>query len=182
MPEPVTPPSAGVITIDADVGEFSVTLEPDSTGAYSSMRPTGTLQGEEVVSVVASGGEVPAFSHTVTFPLVLLLTSPVLATGESVITASRSDDLVLTWDRGVEGLSFFIQTTTGVSFACSAPSTDGTMTIPAAALAALPANTTLLLMGTGVDQVTAGDYDVSVTYANGVMNPERTERMEVLVP
>jgi len=181
-PMPVTFPTAGVITIESDMGEFSATLEPNSSGAYTGLPVMGALQGEETVTVTAVGDEVPAFTHTVSFPLVLLLTSPVLATGESTITASRTEDLVLTWDRGIDGLSFAVQSTGGTSFFCSVASTDGTMTIPAAALAALPANTGLLPIGSGVDHVMAGDYDVSVTHANGVMTPDRMQRVQVMVP
>jgi len=181
-PMPPAPPTAGTITIVGDPAGFSATLEPDSTGVYPNLPAMGSLSGDETVTVTAAGGEVPAFTHTVSFPLVLLLTSPALATGESTVTASRSDDLVLAWDRGIDGLDFVVQALNATSFVCSAASTAGTMTIPALALSALPANTGLLLMGSGPDQVMAGDYAVTVVHVNGVMTPDRTQRVEVLVP
>ncbi|MBN2196718.1 MAG: hypothetical protein JW751_28170 [Polyangiaceae bacterium] len=171
---------AGTISITAEPPGFEMTLVRDTTGAYSTSSVSGGLSGGEEVVVSASGGEVPAFTTTVNYPLALLLTQPSPSSDESVISVSRSADLVLTWDRGASGVSFVVQGAGAASFA--APSEDGTLTIAASRLAALPADAELLLLTSARQSVTAGEYDIAVATAGAVMTPDRTRRVSLLVP
>ncbi len=184
-PEPTTPPDAGSITIASEMDTFSVELTPDATGAYGLSTPSGYLGGGETVTITASGGGVPAFTHTLTYPLVLLLTEPALAAGEGTVHASRSADLVLRWDRGIKGVALQIQTRSTTSGApylvCLAAAEDGTLTIPAAALTAVAAGTELLLLGVLGERATAGDYAVNIAAAGAVMTPDRMQRVSVVI-
>ena len=179
------PASAGDITFTASPEGFQAVLSPDATKSYGTTSLSGYLGGEETVTIVATGADVPAFETTMTYPLLLLLTSPDASATEGVATASRTDDLVLEWDRGAPGKTFLVQTqNTNPSDAflnCSVPSETGVLAIPAAALAYLAPSTELLLLTMNLTHVTAGSYDVSVMGFGAVMIPDRTRRASIVV-
>jgi hypothetical protein len=180
-PEPPPPaPTAGVITIRS-TGEFTADLTPDANGIYTG-GAMGNLLGEESVTVTAAGGEVPNFTHTMTYPLLMLLTQPEFDDVQTEYVASRTEDLVLAWDRGTPSLSLGVQAYGGAaSLGCAFPGEGGTGTISSELLAILDSGTELILLGVETEVVTAGDYDVSVSSAGAVMTPDRTRRAKIVL-
>jgi hypothetical protein len=181
VPDPLPAPTAGTITVRS-TGTFTADLSPDGTGAYGTSGATGSLVGEESVTVTAAGGDVPAFTHTMTYPLLLLLTQPAFDDVQTEYAVSRADDLVLAWDRGTPSRQLQIQTgDSTATLGCSFPSADGTGTIPSELLSILDQGAELILLGVQTERVTAGDYEVSVTSAGSVMTPDRTRRAKIVL-
>jgi hypothetical protein len=177
-PEPDSRPApiAGEIAIRSD-SDFTVDLIPDAIGVYVQTGTVGVLLGQESMTINAAGAEVPAFSHAMTYPLLLLLTEPALADDQVVVRVPRDGDLTLAWDRGVEGVDVQVQSGGGTArLYCNAPSEGGTLTIEGAALGMLDAGTELLLLNARSEQVTAGDYVVTISSAGSVMSPDKTRR------
>jgi hypothetical protein len=183
-PEPVPPPpapTAGTITIRSS-DNFTADLVPDAAGIYSMTSVSGGVVGEELITVTAAGGEVPAFTYTKTYPLLLLLTQPAFDDVQTEYVVSRAEDLVLEWDRGIPSLALGVQTVAGgASLFCSFPSEDGTGTIPSELLAMLDSKTELLLIGVQTEIVTAGEYQVTVSSAGSVVTPDRTRRAKLVL-
>jgi hypothetical protein len=180
-PDPRPAPNAGDISIRT-TGTFTVDLVPDGIGIYVPTAQDGLLLGQESATITAAGSDVPAFSHTMTVPLLLLLTEPALAEDQTFVTVPRNADLVLRWDRGVEALNVQVQSVGGVArLYCNAPSEDGTLTVERAALGALDSGTELLLLGAASEEVTAWDYTVTISAAGSVMSPDRTRRPVIVL-
>jgi hypothetical protein len=180
-PDPRPAPVAGDISIRS-TGDFTIDLVPDATGIYVQTGRMGTLLGQESVTITATGAEVPAFNHTMTYPLLLLLTEPALAADQVVVTVPRNQDLVLAWDRGVAGLELQLQSVGGTAqLYCNVPSEDGTLTLEAAAMLGLDEGTELLLLGAASERVTAGAYTVTISSAGSVMSPDRSRRPVIVL-
>jgi hypothetical protein len=149
---------------------------PDALGNYADAELSSSLLGQEALHFSAEGAEVPAFSFDMESPLRLLLTNPELlvASDQATLTISSTLDTVLTWDRGAEGVTFFVQGTSPTqSLSCSFDSVAGTGTIPAE-LASQVVGMELLFTTFTSDLVQAGDYSVSVVAAYDVMTPDRS--------
>jgi hypothetical protein len=157
-------------------------LTPGATGVYSDNTVMGDLLGEEEVTVTAAGGEVPAFTHTMTYPLLMLLTRPAFDDVQTEYVASSAEDLVLEWDRGTPSHDLGIQTVGGTaSLFCSFPGEDGTGTIPSELLARLAPGAELVLLGVQSEVLTAGEYDVTVSSAGAVVTPDRLRRAKIVL-
>jgi hypothetical protein len=181
LPEPLPTPTAGVITIRS-TGDFTADLTPDGKSVYVTSGVMGNLLGEESVTVTAAGADVPAFTHTMTYPLLMLLTQPEFDDVQTEYVASRAEDLVLTWDRGTPSLRLGVQTLgSTASLGCAFAGEDGTGTIPSELLAILDQGTELLLLGVQTEVVTAGEYDVNVSAAGSVMTPDRMRRAKIVL-
>lgn len=177
-------PGAGNLTITSDPPGFEVTLEDQGAGSYGTATETGTLSGGEQVTVSAAGGEIPAFTTSLTYPLLLLLTAPSPAEGESVVTVSRTADLVLEWDRGEADVDLLVETESasgGSSFATMAPSEDGALTLSSSELSTLASGTELTLFTVRTTTIEAGDYPVEIWAVGAVMTPDRTRRVSLVV-
>jgi|GEM_PF-6726139 len=177
-------PGAGDITITADPAGFAITLADQGTGDYGTAEVTGTLSGGEQVTVSAAGSEIPAFTTVVTYPLLLLLTAPSPADGESVVTVSRSADVVLEWDRGEPGVELLVQTEPaegGTSYATLAPSEAGTLTLSRSELTTLASGTELTLYTARTTTLEAGGFPIDVTAIGAVMTADRTRRVSLVV-
>lgn len=179
----VASPSAGKIAW-SDGKTFMGELTPDALGRYAPFASsTLGFSGGESLTVSGSGGDVPAFSTTVAVPLSLLLASPAAdATGHLV--SPKTQDLVLTFDRGMPGLDLYVQSmssdpTTHSSLQCTFPSATGTATIPAAALAKLSTAHKILLTTAQKQTVAAGDYRVVVWTVLGLLNQTKTYRIQL---
>lgn len=189
--EPVAAPSAGVIDLTAtDPTDPSVliqaTLTPDTQGRYANAQLNKSFTGLENITLAAQGGDVPAFTHTLDYPLLLLLTNPALTlldTGHKTLDVSRSQDTVLTWDRGQAGLTLVVQgNTSGGQLNCSFPSEAGAGTLPSSLISQYPGED-LIFTSVTASSVQAGDYEVSVLTAGDVVTPERDAGIKgVLVP
>lgn len=179
----VASPSAGKIAW-SDGKTFMGELTPDALGRYAPYASaTLGFSGGESLTVSGSGGDVPAFSTTVAVPLSLLLASPAAdATGHLV--SPKTQDLVLTFDRGMPGLDLYAQSmsndpTTHSFLQCTFPSATGTATIPAAALAKLSTAHKILLTTAQKQTVAAGDYSVVVWTVLGLLNQTKTYRIQL---
>jgi hypothetical protein len=181
VPDLLPAPTAGLITIRS-TGTFTADLTPDGKCAYVTSGVMGNLAGEESVTVTAAGGDVPAFTHTMTYPLLMLLTQPEFDDVQTEYAVSRADDLVLAWDRGTPSLRLQIQTRASTAtLGCLFPGEDGTGTIASELLSSLDQGAELILLGVQTETVTAGEYDVSVSSAGTLMTPDRTRRAKLVL-
>ena len=181
--DPELRPDLGTVEVSfqAMEGPMSATFNPDEWGEYETadLVPIGSLLGEEVGTVTASGGELGAFSLTVTMPLFLISSNAL--NEDSRIVAPRSAPLTLTWDRGVPGVQHILQQSyvpqvegARMSFNCSFPSEAGQAVIDAAVLEFMPAGTTIQLFTAGVFYTPEGvPPSVRVRTIGPVVNPEK---------
>lgn len=159
---------AGQVTASFEAMEESLVavVTPDSAGSYSlvDFEPLGpTLLGEEIGLVTASGGDIDAFAQEVTFPLLLLNTLPAVSNGlDYEIPIPRTNDFVLTWDRGSEDIFYLLQPedtfddgTLRHRLSCIFPSADGEGTIPGVLLSQVP-------LGGVLRTYTVAQYDQTV--------------------
>jgi hypothetical protein len=147
--------SAGVIAISG--GKVPVTLTPDAQNLYPRWQDmvTGLWDGGETIAMSAAGATVPAFNYTFTAPSLVEVTNPVFFGVEPI---DRTKDYTVTWSGGAVGtfqvtLAVTINHVPIIALYCDFPSVAGMGTIPAAALARLPANTM------GAFAVVAGGVD-----------------------
>jgi hypothetical protein len=165
---PVVPFSykaAGTLTFSSDA--MTAELREFGNGTYHTGHFSGELwsQPGSTVTVIAPGGEVPAFTGQVTSPAVLSMpSSSVMAFS----TARRGNDIALTWQGSGPcraTFTFFVRqgnTPTTYNASCSFPSSDGQGTIPAAALMAIPAGlkATYTFDCVAITNFVAGDWDI----------------------
>lgn len=111
--------------------------------AYTGSLPAGTLVNGGTYTLTGSGGtQVGPFTATATMP-----SSFTVSNLNSLSTINRSQPLTVNWsgsgfDQVIIGITGGILTTTStheVTVSCAVPASPGTYTIPAAALAYLPA-------------------------------------------
>lgn len=184
---------AGQITASFDVeGEtISGTMVPDERGRYTSasLEPGEfVLLGGETGTVTAQGGDIGAFNQDVVFPLVLINTLPAQSAGASeyVIEAPRSQDLVLTWDRGAPGVRYRVQRgaaiedeTSSYFLTCDFDSTPGSGTIPSQLLSRLPSGSELYTFTTQNYYQDVGDDRVLVRIATNTTVPAKDGPVEI---
>jgi hypothetical protein len=163
--------NAGVVSITGLLGG-PITLTPSLPDEqYSTVvESTPLFAGGESVTFQAAGapGGVPAFTRTLAAPSVITETSPDLSSPAATI--SRASNLVVSWSGG--GVGSVVASMRGVDFtaadwlvavACTFPSSDGTGTVPAAALAPIPAGSGgFSLVATDAATVDAGAFVVAV--------------------
>ena len=136
--------SAGVLQLSG--GNQPLTLTPDASGTYAAVTGQERLWSSgATLTVTASGADVPAFQETLYGAAPVTLTSPVLPPAGTQGVISTSTPLTVTWSGGVAGtvlvmLSRTIQgsTTRSVTVSCTYPAADGSGTVPASAMGALP--------------------------------------------
>ena len=179
--DPTPAPDAGAIQLRS-TGDFTADLTAEGNGVYITSTASGTLLGGETVTITAAGGAVPAFTHTMEYPLVMLLTAPAFDDTQTELVVSHSEDLELTWERGFEGLTLQVQSqSTGPLLVCSFPSEAGAGTIQSELLSLLDPGTGLLLLGVESDVVNAGDVEVTISSTGAVMTPDRTRRAALVI-
>jgi uncharacterized protein (TIGR03437 family) len=139
---PDTQLDAGALTISGP-GISPPRAVAVSANAYSSTLTNGTLVNGGTYTLTGSGGaQVGPFTATATLP-----TSFTVTNLSALSTINRAQPLTINWtgsgfDQVIIGISGGILTTTathGVTVSCAVPASPGTYTIPAAALAYLPA-------------------------------------------
>jgi hypothetical protein len=160
QPDPTAPPSsdhldAGTITMSADKGTFSGTGAPTEADHGYSFDSTGSISGQEIVTVSATGGTISAFSGKVQVPLTPLLLMPSIdgASGRVEVPVSRTADFTFSWD--ARGASQKLQlvvtgstTATAANFlTCNLDVQAGTGTFKAGALSQLAAGTRIRIFG-----------------------------------
>ncbi len=170
---------AGAITAQSAEVSFAQTIVTNDQGfyqSYSLFEPV--FLGGEAIAVSATGGNVPAFTAELSYPALLLLTTPASFDVNYPISVPSGQDFTLGWDRGATDVSFQLQGgTADLSVVCSQPSESGSLVVPQAALAALPSGTTFDLFTLGKHDLVAGDYDVTVVAAGAVMAPNMMNRI-----
>ncbi len=137
---------AGAVAITGGTPPQDLALVKSASNLYSLSGVVGAgaaFTGGSVVTMTGAGDVVPAFSQTVTFPDRAQLDLPAIGG-----TAARTSDLTVAWSTatGNDNIYFNVATPTAL-IACVFPTAgaaSGSGTIPAAALAALPAGAATL--------------------------------------
>lgn len=133
----VTGPGGVRITMDGSFGHYSTTPS-DTTYTLDAIPPSSFVPGDW--SVQAPGGnDVAAFHANLRIPPALHWTNRA-----TVSPVSRTSDLILKWDPTGYTDREWMQGSIGVgagSVICQAPATAGSITIPPALIAQLPATT-----------------------------------------
>jgi len=136
---------AGTLTISGPgLSSRAIGVTQTATGpAYSSTLTEGTLVGGGTYTLTASGGtQVGPFTATATMPSSFTVTNL-----SSLSAINRAQPLTFNWTGtgidlvyiGVQGATLTTTTTHSVLISCTVPAGPGTYSIPAAALAYLPA-------------------------------------------
>ena len=141
-------------------------------GYFAQFDSTGTYLAAGQYSITGTGGpDVGGFSVQLTLP------SPLTWTNQSTTTSvTRSSGVTVTWTGGdpqgyvvISGSSFVgatAATIVGATFTCSARTSDGTFTVPAIVLLALPASGSM--MSNGIAIPTPGTLSVASYSAAGL--------------
>jgi hypothetical protein len=174
-------PYAGEITLtDGMMINVKLTATPGESYTTSTPGPV-SLAGGELLTVSASGADVPAFTMEVAVPRVITISSPALD-DSGMADAPTDADLVLTFDNraadGETGTQLLAQSLGGLgmsTLSCQLATESGTATIPAAALAKVRGAGQLLLLTTRTKQVQAGEFAVSVIAYLSAMNATKTK-------
>ncbi len=171
--------SAGTIKITG--GTRALTLVPganDVDGEYSDVSVQELVfGGGETVTVHASGGGglfsagIPAFTVMLTMPPKLTITSPPKPSPQQGLGIDATRDLTVTWSpAGDQQMNIELMQPADLSpwvdMVCTFPSSDGTGTIPAAALAKLPGGGIFNAWSSTVSEKTVegSTIDVSASY------------------
>jgi hypothetical protein len=153
---------AGTIAVTGGARDVEMERGAGGYGADVPQTASNLFSDGDALHVEAKGGaDVPAFAGDLDAPPALDVNEPCLACGLDV---DREADFTLAWEPN-EGTDIFLELTAGdVVVACGANDTDGGITVPAAALAYLPATFDggmLMLTRTGRASITAGPAFVS---------------------
>jgi hypothetical protein len=179
---------------DADANTITVTgthpdvmLVPDVHSHYMQYnQQTPLWSGGEPLTITANGGEVPAFTQHLDAPGPVTITAPVPDSPNPAdeLVVSSSQDLVMTWTGGLGTVQILIATEfpgSGVRVQCRFPASDGTGTIPQAALAAVDIGPADFAIGSIDDaEVIAGDWTVDVAAAFDATWPDGTDAIGTL--
>lgn len=174
IPVPTTRPSAGTITVTSPDVNGTAIVQPGADGSYGS--PLGsfssTFLGQEVVSISASGSQVPAFQNQVTMPLALLRSEPYVDNSDThtrlLIPSTR--DLKLTWTRGAADVWLIVDATTErvdgrpgtAQLYCAFPSESGTGTVRSDLLKQLQQETLIRNLTVLIKRTSVADYAVTL--------------------
>jgi len=165
--------SAGTVTVTG--AALPVSIPPGTNGVYPGFQATQALfNGGEMVTVAASGAEVPAFTKTVTVPGKPTITSPAKPpSGSPYLMITRASGFAVTWTGGGSGKLFvalFGGANQSTRVNCKFDASAGSGTVPAAALMMLPAGQGGFAMAAISDtSVVAGDWGVTIEgYYNAV--------------
>jgi hypothetical protein len=169
---PATNVNAGTITVTGAAIPISLTTKPDNTYTVVTTMTQPLFIGDETLAASGSGGDVPAFSVSVTAPSRPTITAPAQPAAGAKITINRAQGFHATWmNRSAAGkvyLYFSGPQDSGITMSCGFASTALAADVPAAALAMLPAGTGSF-NASAVSQASTdvGDWRV---YADGFFN------------
>ena len=166
-------PTAGVI--DVAGGVEPVQLTPGGDGKYTAVQGTKSLfDGGEVLTYTAAGADVPAFQDTVKAPEQITVSLPAPVTPPAKLVVSHSSDLKMAWTGGGQSPVKVMIAVGSTSLGCTFDVASGAGSIPAAALAHLPAGTGGFSLSTQtLKAIQAGAFTVDLsasmigTYAQG---------------
>src|SRR5690349_8284591 len=171
---PMASPHAGMLTLSGTGVDVKVALTPSPLGQYGTGIPPGTgsrFLGGEPAKLVATGGDVPAFEINTIYPLLLLLDQPKTTTGQLV--APRTQDLSLAWSRGTQDGLFYLRGNSSksmgtIGIVCLIPSSNGSLTLPAAELARFNTGTMFTLASFNKASARAGAYEADLVLGGEV--------------
>lgn len=177
--------TAGTVSYESP-GLGLIQAEPSEFGRYEGtwtdhFGPSfeGFLGGEEGV-FRASGDEVPAFEQRLDFPIIPLLEQPTGVEGN--ISVSRTQDLQLTWSRGVDGMVLsLIPEQADTPFQCAFEAPEGQGVVPATVLNLMPAGGRLRLEAYARTTIEAGGYKISLFSGSYVRTPDRIYPVVIIV-
>jgi hypothetical protein len=167
-----TAESAGTITVTGALVPASISPAADKT--YTALMTQPLFSGGETLTVTAAGADVPAFTHTLVAPAKITITSPAKpASASPYLMIDRSAGFSVAWTGGGAStvqIALLGGTGSNLDLSCHFPASAGSATIPASALAMLPAGTGGFAMAAiATDSLVAGDYAISLFgYYNGV--------------
>lgn len=173
--------SAGAVTVTSASPAIDVSLQPDANNEYTTQPVNMAFGGGEALHVSAVGATVPAFSADVTVPIVLLVDSPV-ADGSGVIAVPVTSDLTIGFSRGAANVKMMVVGSSNAGgLSCEVESTSGTITIPAAALAAIGSGVDLQLITAKLTSITDADWNIDVWTATPAYTADRTNGVTIHV-
>jgi hypothetical protein len=140
LPAPQTFASAGTVTILGLTQPVTMAPMVDKTyTVYSAQQ--ALFAGGETINISAPGADAPAFTIAVTAPTRATITSPAKPAAGG-LTIDRTQDFTATWTGGGVGKVYlYVSGPSGsnATIACGFAASAGTGSVPAAALAMLPA-------------------------------------------
>jgi hypothetical protein len=167
-----TRPLAGTLTVATADDRVNEAIEANEEGLYQFGESTLMFEGSDTVSVMASGGDVPAFELGAEFPPTFIAVEPVLTESENTLQIRHDMDTTVRVSGGAEGVELVAELYgTTATMRCSAPSEGGELVISADALAAAGGGVVALRSVTR-DSTRAGNYDVSLVMLAGVMQDD----------
>jgi hypothetical protein len=174
-------PNAGEIVLSGgDIAAPGISLTVESDGSYKPFTSqTKIFSTGQSLTAKAAGGDVPAFEKGVKVPAQITVTSPTCANGNcGDVDSTKALDLA--WSNGGEGKVTAGATTLdagkkSVAVSCQFDSAANKGTIPAAALGKLIKGPTTFVIGTAaLENVAAGNYDVTVLVNGGGASGQAT--------
>ena len=163
-----TQAEAGTVAITG--GTQNVALTPETDKTYTTLTTTTALfTGGETLKATALGGDVPAFTATVTAPTLAKITSPAKP-ASFMLAVDRAHDLAVTWTGGGGGKLQVFVSGGNKQVTCRFDASAGAGTVPAAVLGMLPTGSGSFAMASIASaEVAAGDYAVTfLAYFNAV--------------
>jgi hypothetical protein len=140
---PPAQPQAGILTLTGPDLGGGQDLDAASN-VYEYYSPSLIFSPGDMLGVSASGADVPAFGPwTIAGPGAVTVNAPAVPTDGGDIVLPTESDLTVSWTGGQAGSTVILELSSGFrnegssEILCQWPATDGTGTIPAAALATL---------------------------------------------
>lgn len=169
-------PSAGEIGLSGARIPSGTKLVPGADGKYGALTEPSVdaWSGGETIAITAKGGDVPAFSGSVTAPSpTMALTTPVFAP-PAKLDVDRSRAFPLAWSGGGAGfvnvtVSSSRNTNGTATAVCRFEGAKGSAEIPAAVMSELPVGDGVI--GASVASTTivqAGEYAVTLLASSGI--------------
>lgn len=177
--------NAGIISISGRPGTRSILLMPDMRGNYRPTNVMGAIWAPgETITYTATGGAVPMFMTTLTFPTPITVTRPMPMSILNPVMVSRAMGIDTAWmpgagnvtvmlgQGGIAGVQSF---TNGVLVECVYPSSAGMGRVPPAALSDLTDQTGVIpdafiaVLARASNDVVAGEWIVTVNATGGGM-------------
>lgn len=181
----LVPVNAGVITVAGGSAALSFTPSPDDNTYSPSGSPMNLWAGGEMLTASSMGGiGAPPFSVAVTAPNTVSITAPTgavtLSSGQDLVLSTASTDPIRV---GYEYVDSAAMPTTTLDVACMLTATGGTLTFPAAALAAAPAGKHLTIAGatTATNTITVGQWTITMTATANTAFPGGNNGVSVTV-
>lgn len=174
---------AGTIMLVPDRDDFTASGMPVGEDNDYTFTTSGTLLGEEIMTVTASGGAIGPFQGMVQVPLAPFLLSHEASSPEAgtvvSIPAPRTADLLISWDardtaQKMQTVVINPSDASQVTLACTFDATLGSGTILATALSQLPAGTEIHLFAVNSQVVTTPQGDVELLGVMEMNSPDRT--------